>query len=253
MIPSISRWPPGLRFLGAQLLAFGLLLLLGHWLGVGLPAWGWVALESLTAALLGALLRLSLVWLPVNLGVPILLDLLVRLSLPAWLAPVLVLLLLLVFGGGLWPRVPLYHSNRDAWKHLLELLPPGPGLKFLDLGAGFGGPLAHLAGARPDGHFEGVEASPLSWAVASLRCLLLPNARVRLGSLWTRPLQPYGVVFAFLSPFPMAELWAKVQREMRPGTLFVSHTFAVPGVPPDREIPLRGRKDAVLRIYVMKS
>lgn len=253
MFAAISRWPPALRFLASQLLAFGLLLLLARLGGVRFPGWGWVALQGLVAAALGVTLRLSLAWIPANLGVPLLLDILLRLALPAWVAPSVLLGLLLVFGGGLLTRVPLYHSNRDAWDRLLGLLPDTAGFRFIDLGAGFGGPLSRLAQARPDGRFEGVEASPLSWAVASLRCLPRTNVRVRLGSLWSVPLRDFDFVFAFLSPVPMAELWAKAQREMRPGTLFVSHTFEVPGRKPDREIPLKGRRDAVLRVYRITS
>lgn len=252
MSSTFSRWPPALRFLAAQLLAFGLLLALARWAGFRLPGWGWVGLQSLSAVLIGAGLGLSGVWTAVNLAVPILLDLVLRWNLPGWIAPLVLLALLLVFGGGLLTRVPLYHSNRDAWSRVLELLPPGP-LRFVDLGAGFGGLLSHLAQARPEGSFVGVEASPLSWAVAALRCLARPNAHLRLGSLWGAGLENADVVFAFLSPVPMGALWTKVQGEMRPGTLFLSHTFAVPGVEPDRSIPLRGRRDAVLRVYVIRG
>ena len=35
---------------------------------------------------------------------------------------------------------------------------------------------------------------------------------------------------------PMPELWAKVEAEMRPGSLFISNTFPVPGVTPSRII-----------------
>lgn len=249
MIPILTRWPPAVRFLACQLLSLGALLLLGRLAGIGLPGWGWVALQGLASASLGKLVRLPNAWILVNLGTPALLDVLVRLTLPTWTAPLILLGLALVFGGGVLTRVPLYHSNRDAWNRLQELLPEAPGPRFLDLGAGFGGPLSRLAKVRPDGHFLGVEASPLNWAVASFRCLPRPNVQVRLGSLWRVPLHDYDVVFAFLSPIPMGELWAKVQREMRPGTRFVSHTFEVPGVKPDLEIPLAGRRDAVLRVY----
>jgi hypothetical protein len=35
----------------------------------------------------------------------------------------------------------------------------------------------------------------------------------------------------------MPSLWRKAQREMRPGTLFVSNSFTVPGVAPLKTIP----------------
>lgn len=45
---------------------------------------------------------------------------------------------------------------------------------------------------------------------------------------WKEPLADYNVVYAFLSPAPMSDLWAKINREMRPGSLFISNSFQVP-------------------------
>jgi len=53
-------------------------------------------------------------------------------------------------------------------------------------------------------------------------------------------------VYAFLSPVPMPDLWCKVRTEMRPGSLFVSNTFDVPGVAPDRVITLGNGRRALL-------
>jgi cyclopropane fatty-acyl-phospholipid synthase-like methyltransferase len=118
---------------------------------------------------------------------------------------------------------------------------------FVDLGCGLGGLLAHLARSRPELTLVGVEASPLTWLAAWLRCLPHPQVKVRLASLWSVDLATFDVAFAFLSPAPMARLWTKVQAEMRPGSLFLSHTFAVPGQPETWILPLEGRKDACLR------
>lgn len=56
--------------------------------------------------------------------------------------------------------------------------------------------------------------------------------QVRFGSFWAIDLAPYDLVFAYLSPQPMVALWLKVRAEMRPGSVFVSHSFPVPEVPP---------------------
>ncbi|PJC02774.1 MAG: hypothetical protein CO071_01390, partial [Gallionellales bacterium CG_4_9_14_0_8_um_filter_59_50] len=58
------------------------------------------------------------------------------------------------------------------------------------------------------------------------------NCTVRWQSLWDCNLGGYDVVFAYLSPVPMAELWQKVERELRPGSLFISNSFAVNDHPP---------------------
>ena len=119
-----------------------------------------------------------------------------------------------------------------------------------DLGAGLGGPLVFLARRRPDVRFSGVEASPITWLVAWLRAgPVRANCRMRCGSLWRLQLDAFDVVYVFLSPAPMRDLWDKARREMKPGALLVSNTFPVPGAVPERTIPLPGRRDACLLVY----
>ncbi|HWQ10192.1 MAG TPA: hypothetical protein VN436_13820, partial [Holophaga sp.] len=115
------------------------------------------------------------------------------------------------------------------------------------------GPLAFLARKRPCARFTGIEASPLVWLLAWLRVLpVRANCRIQLGSFWNHPLGECQLVYAFLSPAPMADLWSKACREMSPGTLLVSNTFAIPGVAPTRIIPLPDRRDSRLLIYEIR-
>jgi hypothetical protein len=95
----------------------------------------------------------------------------------------------------------------------------------------------------------GVEASPLTWLVAWLRCLPYKNAHIRLGSLWHTDLAGFDVVYAFLSPVPMPALWAKARREMKPGSRFISHSFEVPHEAPHSVIPVEGRDGARLLVF----
>ena len=215
---------------------------------LGVPV---VLLMGILAAALGRGLGLSPGWVPGLLFFPLLLDWLLKHPAPSWVWALALLILLLIYGGGIRTRVPLYHSNRAAWEALLALCPPGL-VRFADLGAGLGGPLAFLARARPDGFFLGVEASPLPCFLAWVRTLpVRGNCKVHWGSLWNLDLSGYEVVYAFLSPAPMAEVWEKAGREMRPGTLFVSNTFEVPGQAPEARLPLPGREDACLLVYRM--
>ncbi|MGA2080494.1 MAG: class I SAM-dependent methyltransferase [Holophaga sp.] len=247
----MRSWPPVFRAFLALATAFGLLALA---LEAGAPlralpgAWVLV-LVGLAAAVLGRALGLPLKWAPFLLAFPWAAALLLRHPLPGWVWPAALGALVLVYGGGVLTRVPLYLSDRAAWEALLALLPAGP-TRFADLGAGLGGPLAFLARARPDARFRGVEASPLTWLAAWVRTLpRRSNCRVRWGSLWREDLGGYDVVFAFLSPAPMPALWAKARREMKPGSLLVSHTFEIPGQEPERRIPLPGRPDACLLVW----
>ncbi len=148
---------------------------------------------------------------------------------PSWFL-LLCVLLLLVYRGALTGQIPLYLSNRASTAALAGLIADRRDQHFLDLGAGIGSVVIALARERPDTQFTGVENAPASWLVGRLRSARLANCNWRWGDLWRSDLACYDLVYAFLSPAPMAALWVKVQQEMRPGSLFVSNSFAVPDV-----------------------
>lgn len=242
--------PPVVRALAAQGLVFAGLAAMAVLLAPRLPLWAWALAQGTASALLARRWGLGSLWYVFQLALPFALVWQLTHAVPGWVYPVALLGTLLIFGGGLASRVPLYTSSHAAWRALEELLPaPGP-FRMVDLGAGLGGPLSHLARHRPESHFTGVEASPLTWLLAWLRVWpLRRNCRMAFGSLWRHPLHDYQVAYAFLSPAPMAELWAKARQEMAPGTIFISNTFAIPGAIAEREVQLPDREDARLLVY----
>ena len=154
---------------------------------------------------------------------------------PGWFL-LAAILLLLVFRGALSGQVPLYLSNKQTVAALAELLAERGTSRFLDLGAGLGSTTVPLADALPDSHFTGYENAPLTWLVGRFFSLGRPNIRWRWDDLWMANLGDYDVVYAFLSPAPMPRLWEKVKAEMQPGSLFISNSFPVPGMTPERVI-----------------
>lgn len=146
------------------------------------------------------------------------------------------ILLLLVYRGALSGQVPLYLSNRHTVQALAELLAARGPCRFIDLGAGLGSTVVPLADNLPEHRFTGVENAPLTWLAGRLLGIGRPNLAWRWGDLWQVDLGAYDVVYAFLSPAPMARLWEKVQAEMKPGSLFISNSFPVPGATPERII-----------------
>jgi hypothetical protein len=204
------------------------------------------------AAALGWLWRLPWWWVPIQVALPWAVASQAAAERPPGIYLAALVAALLLFGGGVWTRVPLYNSNRAAWHELLALIPDRPGVRFVDLGAGLAGPLAYLARQRPDACFVGVEASPLVWWLAWLRTLpVRRNCRVRWGSLWSEPLGSADVVYAFLSPAPMPALWEKARQEMRSGSVLISNTFTIPAAPLPRRIDLTGRPDACLLVWTL--
>jgi hypothetical protein len=241
-----TRIPPALAALLAH---FPGLFLAGalHFSGLAGAEAALVFLIGLSAAGLAWLWRLPVWWRFINLGFVPLLWLAQGVELDAgWYLAGFVALALTSLGA-VRTRVPLYLSSSRAAEELARRLPPHGSL--YDLGCGLGGPLARVGQLRPDARLEGIEAAPLNWLVARVR--LAGRARVRLGSLWGADLSACDLVYAYLSPAPMARLWDKARREMKPGSLFVSNSFEVPGVDFDEVIELDDLSGARLLVRRM--
>ena len=237
---------PVLRAAGAQAGAWVLLSLLapGIW---AFPVLLSIA-QGLVAATLGQALGLAAWWLALNAIFPLLIFTAIAAGLPAEAYLGAFAILLAIFWTTFRTQVPLYLSHRRAVDALAQILPKDRSFHFLDLGCGTGTVLAMLAHRFPSARLEGVEIAPLPWMVAWWRLGRGGLAQVRCADLWQQPLGDYDAVYAFLSPVPMARLWEKVRREMRPGALFVSNTFEVPGVLPERSIPV-GPGDRALHVW----
>ncbi len=136
------------------------------------------------------------------------------------------LLLAVTSIGAVRTRVPLYLSSSRAAEELAKRLPENG--RLIDLGCGLGGPLLRIQRQRSDARLSGIEAAPLNWLIAKLRLRASGSrAEIHLGNLWDANLAEYDIVYAYLSPAPMARLWDKALLEMKPGSLFISNTFAI--------------------------
>jgi len=196
------------------------------------PSWVFVLGCGVLAAGAGRLLRMAPWWTPVNAAFPLAVWMASGWSLsPLWFLAAF-LALAAIYGTTFRTQVPLYLSNARAISAVADLLPRGRAFRFLDVGCGTGTVLSALGAARADGVFHGLELAPGPWLFARLRAgLSRGRFTVARRDLFLEPLADYDVVYAFLSPVPMPDLWRKARAEMRPGTLFVSNTFSVPGVP----------------------
>lgn len=206
--------------------------------------------QGLLAAALGQWLGLRLWWLPLNLCfLPALLAVQGR-QWPGWWFLAAFVLLLLINWNSFRERVPLYLSGARTRQLLSQRLSClSPDFAFVDLGCGLAGTLTRLARDYPAARLVGVETAPLVFVLAWLRCLPYRNCRVHYRSLWREDLATYDAVYCFLSPAPMAELWAKARREMRAGSLLISNSFEVPGVAAQEVIELDDWRDSRLLLW----
>lgn len=241
----LARTPPLLIALLAQLMAVAAVLPLAQAEALPLPAW---ALHGVTAAAASAMLGLPSWWLLINLSfVPAALWLCAAELDPAWFL-VAFAAMVAVFWTTYRSRVPLYLSGRSACDALADLLPQERAFHLVDLGCGFGGVLDRLSRRFAQGRFRGVEIAPLPAWIASLRARCGARFEVTRGDFFSLDLSECDVIYAFLSPAAMEALWAKIKREARPSTLFISNSFGVPGVEPHQLVPL-GRGGRVLYVW----
>lgn len=248
--------PPSIVALLLQCVAVALVWLLAGFVDLRSSLLSFAIVCGLLAAALSLLAGLAKWWLLIQL---IFLPALV-LTLSAELPPTIFLgaflVLLLSYWSVFRTQVPLYLSSQKVRRALASLLPAAKddaGFTFMDLGSGSGGMLTHLAKVRPDGSYVGVEVAPLPFLWSWLRIRLggYRNCRVYWGSLWDCDLSLYDVVFAYLSPVPMEQLWHKVCAEMRPGTLFIVSTFAVPDQSPHEVVQVDDLHHSALFVWRM--
>lgn len=241
--------PPAVLGLLLQFSAFVLTLLLARLFPANITLIGFALMQGGLAALLAGLMGMPRWWLVIGfLFAPALTGAL-SLQLSSWWYLAGFVLLALVYWSVFRTRVPLFLTSRRAHAALAELLPDSEGFSMIDLGSGLGDVLARLSSARADGCYIGVETAPLPFMISKLRLASMRNCRVAWGDFWQRDLGGFDVVYAYLSPVPMAQLWQKVKLEMKPGSLFISNTFTVPGVAPDRTIPLDDMSGSVLYVW----
>jgi hypothetical protein len=175
------------------------------------------------------------------------------LGLSSWYYLLAFLLLLLIYWSSFRGQVPLYLSSQKVWNALESQLPSDCEFRFMDVGSGLGGLLVHLAKTCPQGKYFGIESAPLPFLVSWLRIRMsgATNCKVYWGSYWDIDFGQYDVVFAYLSPAPMTEIWQKARREMPSGSKFISSTFEVPGVPPEQTLTVDDLHRSTLYIWEM--
>ena len=247
--PRLLTLPPALLGLLLQLAAFMLSLLFAGFFPAGFPLLAFALVQGLLAASLARLAGMPRWWIGIELlFAPALVGALSLQLASSWYLGGFALLTL-VYWSVFKTRVPLFLTSSRAHAALAELLPVSKRFSMIDLGSGLGGVLARLSRLGTNGNYVGVESAPVPFWISKLLLAGRHNCKVIWGDFWQCDLVQFDVVYAYLSPVPMEKLWQKVKREMKPGSLFVSNTFIVPGIAPDRTIPLDDMSGSVLYVW----
>ncbi|MBI5889939.1 MAG: class I SAM-dependent methyltransferase [Nitrosomonadales bacterium] len=253
MTSLLQRLPPYLYALLLQLAAFVSAAATVNLIGLSPAPFAFALFCGTLAAAFSHLAGLARWWLFIQLAFAPALVMVLALEIPPGFFLAAFFVMLVVYWSTFRTQVPLYLSSRKVWQALATRLPAEQAFSLVDLGSGIGGVLAHLARTRPQGRYHGVESAPLPflWSWLRIRSGGYRNCTVHWGSLWDSDLSQYDVVFAYLSPVPMDALWRKARQEMRPGSLFISNTFAVPDHPPQETVSIDDLHHSTLYLWHM--
>ncbi len=248
------RLPKIVIALSVQLFALGLLALavtlLARVVSPPYPDWALVLAQASLAAVLSCRFGLPCWWRIIQFLMPIGLYLALMMSFnPLW-ALFIFIVLWLVFKNAVVERVPLYLTNSITRQALKQMVRGQQAVRFIDLGCGLGTNVFFMQSLANVARAVGVETALMPYWIARLQAWFKPG-EIRRQDLWQVNLADYDLVYAFLSPEPMAKLWQKAQNEMRPGARLVSNSFALEGVEPSDIWQLADRRQTQLFIYVI--
>ncbi len=253
----LTGWPVP-RTLASSILAAGAALAVWSFAPDSFPRshttiLGLAFFSGILAVVMGRIMLLGRAWLVLTAIATPSLVLVPVYQPPLWIFPAAVVLLAGFYINGVREQVPLYLSNSLTRQALSSLFARAGGQTLIDLGCGLGDIVHAVAKNHPDARILGVETAPLSFLIAWIRISVFGqrNAEIRFKSIWDTNVSNADIVYAFLSPAPMSRLYEKLKSEMKPGSLFVSNSFAVPGGEPDEIIQVADSRQTQLLVWRM--
>ncbi len=132
---------------------------------------------------------------------------------------------------------PYVHSGKKKMLKMLDMAQVQKGMRVLELGSG-NGDLCRLATER-GAAAVGIEINPLLVLWSRFKCRMhgtAPDCRFMCRNIWhTAFPADTDAVFLYGMPEKMSPLWDKMLRELKPGTIIVSHAFLFPGQTPEAQ------------------
>jgi precorrin-6B methylase 2 len=153
----------------------------------------------------------------------------------------------------LWRGVPFVPTSNRVVDAMIDVAGLKSGQTVMDLGAGDGRILMRAAKRVPGICGVGYEGSVIVWFLAQLRLFFSRrNVVVHLGDFLEQDLSSADAVFLYLGVYAMKVLEPKLLKELRPGTIVVSHAFRFPSLTPSliKEVPMWYRGTSKVYQYV---
>ncbi len=202
--------------------------------------WFWLIPHAFLVSAMATAARMPVWWRWIHVIFPVAVIGMQQVALPAMVYLAGFVVTLTLYWSVHNTRVPFYPSFPATWRAMHQILEKHAGeqsLRVLDIGSGLGDVSLFLSRQRTQDQIDGIEIAPLPWLVSKMRSLFSRSrTQFKLGDYRQSDFAQLDVVFAYLSPAVMPDVWQKVSEEMRPGSLFVSSEFPVPDVTAGRII-----------------
>ncbi len=116
-------------------------------------------------------------------------------------------------------------------KQLLAMLPKDIKGEVAELGSAWGTLACALARKLPHCKIKAYEISPIPYlfSIGLAALCRYPNLEIQRKDFFHISLHETSLVVCYLYPLAMERLKEKFQKELKPGTYIISHTFAIPG------------------------
>jgi hypothetical protein len=143
-------------------------------------------------------------------------------------------------------------SSRKALSSILHLIKEtSPDGNIIDLGSGWGTLCFAVAKAFPKKEVHGYENSPAPYMFCLLIKVLLKrkNLHFTFRNFHEISLHEAGLVLCYLYSGAMTKLKLKLELELRPGTMVISNTFAMPIWKPKKVVELKDLYRTKIYLY----
>lgn len=207
---------------------------------VVLPVFVIFLFQAIFASTLAYLLQMASWWRLIHFSFPMMVWGMLIVNLPNEIYLIGFIVTLSIFWTSFRTQVPYYPSRLNVWEKVSAITHEYQAsqanqtkpIRLIDIGSGLGGFSIHLARAHKNARVEGIEVAPLPWLASWLVGLVKRStAHFQLGNYHKLDFAQYDIIFAYLSPAAMDDLWHKSKQEMRQGCLLISLEFPVQGVP----------------------
>ena len=181
------------------------------------------------AGFISYFLALPVWWQRINSSFALLVFIFYSWQLPTWIYLTVFTILLAIYWNTLMTRVPYYPSNLMVWEAVEKLLPTRTDIKVLEIGSGMGGFSRYLSKRDSNIAVTGLETAPLPWLISYILAKLeRAPCHLKRKNYMQEDFSQYDLIYAFLSPAAMAQLYVQAQKELHHEACIVSYMFAWP-------------------------